>query len=584
MIKRITLAYLVVVGLILIGTNVFAVADRQPSAGSGDLKGGGPSGPTITMRLPLTSPDFADIPAAIVNRDEITLADLNEALSSSHEGVGEDKKQAAKIDYSKILKRLINVRLIMQEARNIGLDELPETKELVRKYSETTRKELLIRELTKDVKADEKDVEKLYRDEVKEFKIKSVMFKKEEDARKLADEIKSGKSFDELSEQTVRDGLAQGGGEGQFVKPKSLQPSVAAALQTIDVGSVSPVVQIGTGKNDTGYIVFKVEDVRYADDAAAEAKARQAVLESKKDEAVKKFKREIYKKEVVFKKKLINSLNYEAKKPGFEALLKDKRVIATVRNAKPITVGNLSRRLGEKFYHGVDSAVEAKRINAKKIEVLEEMIDRILFDQEATKRKVDETERYQSMVRDYEGSVLFGTFIDKVVSPDVKVSTEEITSYYQEHAAEFTYPEMMKIDGLAFESMKNAEAALAKLRQGTDFSWLKTNAENQVDKNTKGLLSFEPNLMFVSDFPEEMKKALAGARSGDFRTFAGPENIFYVLTVQEVVPPKQQALDEVKGDIRKKIYLTKLKKLIEDWADKLRAAAEITIYVVESGS
>ena len=560
----------------------FAANDKQPPTGTADAKGEQPAA-FITLKVPVASPLFSHAPVAIVNGEEITLQDLNGALTSSHEGMVEDKKQAARIDYAQILKRMINTRLIVQEARNIGLDELPETKEAVAAYARTTLKELFREDITRDVKPDEKEVEKLYREVIKEWKIKSLLFRKEDDAKKAAGEIQGGKKFDEIAAQAIKDGTAQGGGEGTFQKPKDLQPQIADAVLKMKTGSLSQVIRIETGKKDSGFVILTVEDVRFPDDAVSKDRARQAVLAAKKDEVVKAYRRSLYKKQVTLNKKLIASLDYESSKPGFPALLKDKRVIAEIKGERPVTVRELSGHLQGKFYHGMESAAEAKKINTKKIEALEEIVDKKLVTREALKRGIEKTDNYKTRVKDYEQSLLFGTFIQKVVAVDVKVKEEELKAYYDEHRSEYTYPEMMRVSSIVFGNKDDAASALDKLRKGADFNWMKTNAEGQVDKNTQGLLPFEGVIVTVKDFPEDVRRTISGARPGDFRLYASPGDHYYVLSIQDVIPPQLQAFDEVKGPAAKKVYNIKLTKAVEDWADRLRAVAEVTVYLPDSG-
>ena len=571
-----------VVTLLFLSCPVFAANDKQPPTSTADTKGEQPAA-FITLKIPVASPLFSHAPVAVVNGEEITLKDLNGALTSSHEGMIDDKKQAARIDYAQILKRMINTRLIVQEARNIGLDELPETKEAVEAYARTALKELFREDITRDVKPDEKDVEKLYREVVKEWKIKSLLFKKEDDAKKAAEEIKGGKKFDEIAARAIKDGTAQGGGEGTFQKPKDLQPQIADVVMKMEAGSLSQVIRIESGKKDTGFVIMTVEDVRFPDDAASKDRARQAVLAAKKDEAVKAYRKSLYKKQVTLNKKLIASLDYESSKQGFSVLLKDKRVVAEIKGEKPVTVGELSGHLQRKFYHGMESAAEAKKINTKKSEALEEIVDKKLVSREALRRGIDKTEKYKTRVRDYEQSLLFGTFIQKIVAVDVKVKEEELKAYYDEHRSEYTYPEMMRVSSLVFGNKDDAASALDKLRKGTDVNWMKTNTEGQVDKNTPGLLPFEGAIVTVKDFPDDVRRTLSGARPGDFRLYASPEGHFYVLSIQDVVPPQLQPFNEVKGAAAKKVFNLKLTKAVEDWADKLRAVAEVTVYLPDSG-
>ena len=571
-----------VVTLLFLSCPVFAANDKQPPTSTADTKGEQPAA-FITLKVPVASPLFSHAPVAVVNGEEITLKDLNGALTSSHEGMIDDKKQAARIDYAQILKRMINTRLIVQEARNIGLDELPETKEAVEAYARTALKELFREDITRDVKPDEKDVEKLYREVVKEWKIKSLLFKKEDEAKKAAEEIKGGRKFDEIAARAIKYGTAQGGGEGTFQKPKDLQPQIADVVMKMEAGSLSQVIRIESGKKDTGFVIMTVEDVRFPDDAASKDRARQAVLAAKKDEAVKAYRKSLYKKQVTLNKKLIASLDYESSKQGFSVLLKDKRVVAEIKGEKPVTVGELSGHLQRKFYHGMESAAEAKKINTKKSEALEEIVDKKLVSREALRRGIDKTEKYKTRVRDYEQSLLFGTFIQKIVAVDVKVKEEELKAYYDEHRSEYTYPEMMRVSSLVFGNKDDAASALDKLRKGTDVNWMKTNTEGQVDKNTPGLLPFEGAIVTVKDFPDDVRRTLSGARPGDFRLYASPEGHFYVLSIQDVVPPQLQPFNEVKGAAAKKVFNLKLTKAVEDWADKLRAVAEVTVYLPDSG-
>ena len=159
------------------------------------------------------------------------------------------------------------------------------------------------------------------------------------------------------------------------------------------------------------------------------------------------------------------------------------------------------------------------------------------------------------------------------------MNDEEIRTYYQEHIGEYTLPEMMRIDSLAFEKRADAEGAIEKLRKGTDFQWLSANAEGQADKNSKGLLRFEGKLLTTKDLPEGVQKAVAGARSGDLRLFAGQEGSFYVLSMREVVPSVPKPYEEVRQEIAQKVFDEKVRKEMDEWTAKLRAASDIKIYL-----
>ncbi len=507
---------------------------------------------------------------ATVNDEPITLDEFNRALASS------DESKRGKEDRLALLRRLINVRLILQEGGRMGLDELREIEKMVDVFSRVTLREELLEKHVKNMKADEKEVDKVYRESVKEWKIDSLLFQKEEDARKMEEEIKAGKHFDELSKEFIAAGKAKGE-KGEYLKVKNINPQIVDVVSKMEVGSVSPIIPL-----KSGFIILKLEDVRYPEDPEARNQARLEVLKSKKIKALKDYSSALTKKRAKVHKEVLDSVDYESKDPGFEAFLKDERVIAEIKGENPITVKELTQSLQQEFYHGIEKAIESKKVNSRKIQVFEEMLYKRVLRGEALRLGLDKTESYKNKVKEYENSIVFGAFINKAVVPDVKLREEEVKAYYDEHIGKYTYPEMMKINSLVFGMRKDAEDAIEKLRKGTDFRWLSDNAEGQVDRNAQGVINFEGNLVMTKDFPEGVQKAVSGARAGDFRFYESPDGRFYVLAIQEVVPARPQPYEEARKDASQKVFEEKLGKAVEEYADKLRAVSDVKIYLKEN--
>jgi len=510
---------------------------------------------------------------ATVNDEPITLEEFNQEMASLHAGVTEEKK-VGKTKESALLRRLINMRLILQEAKRIGLDELPEVKNMVDVYSKATLRELLIERHLKDAKPDEKDVERLYKDLTKESKIKSVIFEKEDAAKKMEEEIKAGGHFDELAKQVVADGTAKGGEEGKYVKGKDLLPQIAQTVSKMEVGSISPIIQVGTG-----FVILRVEDIRFPEDPEAKKLAVKQALYLQKEKLFKEYNDALMKKYVKVHKETLDGLDYESKEPGFQKLLEDQRVVAEIEGERPTTVAELTEALGQQFYHGIERAIESKRLNEKKMLVLEEILYKRILRKEALRLGIDKTDAYKSKVKEYENSVIFGAFVQKAIVPDVMVTEQESKAYYSKHIGEYTFPEMMKIRSLVFAKRNAAERAIEKLRNGTELQWLMENAEGQVDKNIPDLLTFDGKSMTVKDLPEGVRKVLSGAKPGDFRLYASLEGYFYILSIEDVVPAKPQSFEEAKKAIANKVFSEKLNKAVEAWADKLRAASDVKVYM-----
>jgi parvulin-like peptidyl-prolyl isomerase len=478
---------------------------------------------------------------------------------------------------SEVLRRLVNVRLIVQEAKRIGLDELPEIKNMVDAFSKVTLREELMERQVKDINVDEKEAEKLYKESIKEWKISSVLVEKENDAKKMVEDLRAGKTFDELSKQLVAERRAKKGEQGVWLKVKDIDPQIVKGVSRMKVGSVSPIIPI-----KSGFVILRLEDVRYSEDPEAMKQAREEALKRKKVQTLKDYSNALIKKYAKVNQGILNTLDYEAKAPGFEALLKDKRAVAEIKGENPITVGELTQHLKMQLFHGVERAIESKRLNSKKAPALEEMIFKRVFRKEALRLGLEKTESYKNRVQEYETSVLFGAFVNKVIIPDIKLKEEETKSYYHKHMKEYTMPEMMRIKSLAFAKRKDGESAIEKLRKGTEFQWLAANAEGQVEKNTKGLLTFDEKPIITKDLPEGVQKAIHGARAGDFRLYESPQGYFYVFAIQDVIPSKPQPYEEARAAVAKKVFDDKVKKAVEDYADKLRAVSDVKIYLKDN--
>jgi len=512
---------------------------------------------------------------ATVNDEPITLEEFNRAIAASH-AARPGAETAGPVDYSKIIKRLINTRLIVLEARNIGLDNLPEIKKMVADYSRDTLMELLLEGHVKDIKADRDEVEKIYQEMVKEWQISSVRFEKEELAKKFEEKIKSGSSFEEAVKNALDEGIAVEGEVGQHLKDKDLAPQIAQVVSKMEIGSTSPVVAIGA----KGFIILRLEGKRFPEEEDAEAmeRARRQVLNQKRVKAAKDYYEDLRKKYVRINKELIDGLDYESEEPGFESLLNDRRVIVEIKGEQSVTVGELTRGLKQKFFHGVERAIKAKEVNKKKLQVIEGIVEERILIKEALKKGIDKSDEYKHRIKEYEISAVFGAFVNKVITPDIKLEQKELKTYYQENIEKYTFPEMMRIKELVFERKSDAADAVEKLTKGTDFDWLSSNAEGQVDQSTKGLLRFKGELLTVSSMPEEVQKTLSGANPGDFKLYESPEGYFYVLYIYHLLPSAPRPFESVRKDIAKEVFGEKVRKALEAYADQLREYYPVKIY------
>jgi len=264
-----------------------------------------------------------------------------------------------------------------------------------------------------------------------------------------------------------------------------------------------------------------------------------------------------------------------------DTLLEDQRVLVELKDAEPVTVAQLADAMLDKFFHGTSKLPDEKQKKAKQ-EVLEALVQKRLLYGEALRRGMDKTEAYRNMLKDYELNIMFGEFVQQVVTPAMKMNDDDLRAYYKEHTGEYQSETRLRIQNLVFDKKDDAVAAHEKMKKGADMGWMRANAPGQVENRETAEPAFEDQAVPLSSLPEDVQEALAGAKAEDVRLYASKQGQYHVLYVKELIPPQQQTFEQVRSTLGPKAYYAKLNQTIEDWIRKLKQAADIKVYLSDS--
>ena len=534
-------------------------ASVPPSALQGDV-----------LSVSLADDAFASVPMAAVEDEVITVDDMRELASLTHMERSEGK--AGRMDFAALLDRLIGVRVIAVEARDMGLDDLDEVKQAIAANREKIRFELVRRRAIAGVKPDAAVVDRRYKEAAREWKLRSVVFSKRDDAVAFGAALAGGKDFEKLATKAVADGKAKGG-DARWMRVNAIAADVAKRVRALKRGQTSAPIEV-----KEGWTLIRLEEARAADDATLRSQTEAAVANENAKKVLETYYAGLKKKFVTIDKAVLKSVNFDSPKPGFAALRKDTRVVARVQGSDAITVGDIAAELAKPLFHGIESAQKEKRLNVQKGEALESLVSRRLLVIEATRLAVDESPEARRMAKEFETNLLFTTYIDKVVIPEVKVTDAELKQAYEKRKKEFTYPAFYKLHGLPFADAKKAQAALKSLQGGTDFKWLKNNADGLVAPDKKALV-LDGSTFSATQMPEELRKVLTGVREGDYRLYdqAGQH---FVIQVQAYTPERIRPFEEVQGELGKAVYGAALNRKLDEWVGKLRQAHHVTVFLV----
>ena len=83
-------------------------------------------------------------------------------------------------------------------------------------------------------------------------------------------------------------------------------------------------------------------------------------------------------------------------------------------------------------------------IRKNRMQFLDDLVNRELLFQEARRRKIDRLESVKQELQDTKKNILVEAFARKEILKEVKVSEEEVKSYFQKHQEEFILPDSNK--------------------------------------------------------------------------------------------------------------------------------------------
>lgn len=553
---------------------------------------------TISLRLPssgkveqvpLFSEKYGQTPVAMVNGDPIPLQEFAEQLVAIHSNMEQPDTQE-KTKFSVLLDRMIGIKLVVQEAVNIGLDKTSATQKQMEDFALKTLISQLIGRQLRNLEPDPDKVEEIYRQMALEAKLTSYKFQNQMDAQALLDQYQAGGDFSQLAQAMVQSGKAEGGDKSEdYVKLKDLLPNVAQAVFTMEIGKVSEIF-----KTDKAFMLFKLEDRRLYEDPEARTQAAQMVMQQLAGEKQAKYLKELEDKYVTMDKEAEELLDFEKimqESPGakasevFAKLRSDQRPLATIKTntgTTAITVADIVKDLEATFFHGTEQPIAPNETNVKKDAIIQDKLIRIIGVLEAKTLGIDQSKEYLDAVKKFREKLLFDTFMSKVVLPGVKVSQEEARTYYNENIGEYSTPLMLKMKSLAFLDEKNGQDALKKLKAGSDFKWVSSNVRGLAAEDDKRILNFGGSLLAITALPADLQKMVENARADDTFLYKDPGNLFYVLVVESAFPPQAKPYEEVQNEAAKVVYGGKINLALEDYGKKLKEVYETEIFLVDN--
>lgn len=501
-----------------------------------------------------------ETPLATVNGEPITVQALISTFSERH--AGHAKFLGGYGEARSFLKIMVDERLFIQEAYNVGLDR----DETVLKLAADREKEKMNAKLIHDeidekskVSADE--VRAIWKDSLSYFlQVRQIAVETRAEAEEIRAALLAGADFETLARSCSKVESSLHGGHllvnwGQF------GPEWEKVVFALEPGELSPVIE-----TSDGYEVVIVEgrmDVPPPPFDKVSPQIEAALARRRSEERKRVFSQEL------FAKYHVTLFAIDKTPAGVMKLLASApdTVVAAWDGGGKLTLREAVTERELEMW----KLFTPKRAQYEIEERVRTTVNEPLATLEARARKFNEDAAIAGLVAKYREVMMENALFKGHVLKDVSVSDEEVAKYYGDHKDQFVDPEQRHVAHILVPTEKEADDIVLKLKAGADFAQL----ARKFSKDAETAL-YDGKLGWITEekVPPAFRNVLAlepGAISRPIKSDHG----WHVIQVSEIKPKRQLTLEEVKNRVKEKALAAKEQSVQNFWLEKLRAAAKI---------
>jgi len=494
--------------------------------------------------------------AAYVDNDPITIGDIEYSLQIAHRKEGLSKTQG--INISEYLNKVIDERLLVHEARRMGMDRNPE---LIQKVDAYVLRESVSRlyneEILDKVTVSEEEIIGHFKKEYEQYTLSSIETGTAEDAGIILAKLKGGMDFGMLARKFAEHEFRKGVAEATFVR-KDLSKAIKDVIDRLEPGETSDVFEAGHR-----YYLLKLIDRHNAPEAELKEKRediKQAIrkikVQQRSDEYLGFLSRKM---EPEINHEVLSLIPLDGSREEISEWLQDSRALVKLRDST-LTVGEFAGML------------KPGKGKSKDI-IIKQWIDRLAVDYEALDRKYNVNSDLKEKTIRYKNKTLMKMFLKNVLSREVEISEDELMDFYQDNQYDFSRPARYKVQQITLKTEIEAEEIKKELIKGADFSWMAKSISFDNYASVGGMIGWRVK----EQLPEELKEVVIELEPGEISDVMKSGDFFRIYRLQEKIDNKVEEFVKIRRAVHKKVFSAKYKELYDSYVDKLKKEADIKI-------
>lgn len=516
---------------------------------------------TVVLAPPEKASDGASeaqkLRLAVVEGEEITLADLQDSFGSRHFGhggllVGEEIIRT-------VLEKAIAERLLIHEGYRMGIPEEPWFQEAVAAKQDLLRLEALEKRFIEEAAEPAKEeVKRAYDTLPRQLRVSLIETRTKSKAQEALDRIRLGEAFEVVARQlSVHASRTQGGDLG-WVTWGILDPETEEVAFSAKPGDLAgPFTAPGNSR------ILKVVEEKEADPPAF------AAVEERIRAILKARRRTGNRRDLLAS--IRGSHPPEVDEAAVEKLLEglppagdgqsdppDETVLMKTATGLELTAGRVRGRARTKRA-SLPAAWQAASDDAL-------MIDE-------ARRRIPIDERIERQVEMYaEALIRDGVERDGVLR-NLSLDDEEVKAYYDQNKSEFATPSSYHLRHILLATKPEAEGVKKALQEGADFAALAR--ERSID----GASAPSGGDLGWSEAPQGgAPEAIRDLTSGEFSRVIETARGFAVVQLLEIKKGEAHSFEEVRHAAAERLMIRKQKELRDAFVGRLEQRASTKLY------
>jgi hypothetical protein len=500
---------------------------------------------------------------ATVNEDTIFTTGMDSLLVQIHKRMSVE--QRSDFDYRKLLDKMINDRLIIQEATRLDMDrDSALLAQLAEQRGRNAIRQYVADNFKPDLAVSEDSIRTYFETNYVRVQLRSLAVREKNEVMTAMASVLEGAPMDSIAKAVSLDTYRYRGGLHNLVHLIDIEEPSKTYLAAMKPGDLSPVYP-----DRQAYAFFRLEQMIPADtvELPKYESAIKAFLQTKKRDAA--WKIFIQGMELRYPATIDSTVLARIKADSASlftpTFVNDSpKVVMRIDDRHALTEGRLRSAVSrnamtsgdERFGRSLENALVAAK---------EELILGAAADAGGYEANPEVTAKYAASL----DSALIEAYLKETVVSKIKFNRAEFETYYNEHVDDFREPGQVKLDRIAAVDSTTAFAAARRLAEGADYSYIAASYNTRT--NNGAAQEWVP----LESFPDEIKNDLDTLTIGRATRPYNTSDGWIILHVADRRPGKVRPLADVEMKIREVMFQRKFNEEMDQVLTVLKKGSTI---------